>query len=87
MCNWGLLYFAAGVAKPTNQGFVHCLFKVGWRSVQNFNNVDPSYCIEEKAIVFAVEFAQGVGRVLSIEPNNIERAAPISVPAHSKPAG
>ena len=75
MYSLGPLCFAAGVAKPINQGFAYCLVKVDWRSVENINNVDPSLYIEDKAVIFAVDFAQGVGRDLSSEPNNTERAA------------
>lgn len=83
----GPLCFAAGVAKPDDQGFAHCLFKVDWRSVQDINYVNPFLCIEDKAVVFVMDFAQGVGRGLSSEPNNIERATSLQVPAQSKPAG
>lgn len=75
MFNLGPLCFAAGVAKPINQEFAHCLAKVHWRSVENINNVDPSFCIKDKAVIFAVDFVQGVGRSLSSEPNNTERPA------------
>ena len=87
MYSVGPLCFAAGVAKPINQGFAHCLVKADWQSVQNIINLDPFLCIEDKAVVFAMDFAQGVGRVLSSEPNSIERAASLQVPAQSKPAG